>query len=152
MPKISAGILLYRRTHEGLQVFLVHPGGPLWKNKDDGFWGIPKGEAKPDEDLFAAALREFAEEVGFQPAGPFTPLTPTQLRSGKIIHAWACAGDCDPERTRCNTFTMEWPPKSGRQQSFPEVDRAGWFTVADARRKLSESQMRLVDELLGKLG
>ncbi|MEI8196053.1 MAG: NUDIX domain-containing protein [Phycisphaerae bacterium] len=143
----SAGILLFRRRPTGLEVLLVHPGGPLFQNKEAGFWGIPKGLVHAAEELLNAACREFEEEVGFKPTGPFIPLTPVKLKSGKIVHAWACAGDCDPAMIRSNNFTMEWPPKSGRQMEFPEVDRAGWFTVEEARVKMNPAQMGLVEEL-----
>ena len=147
MAQISAGILLFRRRPAGLEVLLVHPGGPLWAKKDAGIWSIPKGLVHADEDLMAAAIREFEEEIGCKPAGPFTPLTPVKLKSGKVVHAWACEGACDPAAVRSNTFTMEWPPHSGRQREFPEIDRAEWFTVAQAREKLSVQMMALVEEL-----
>jgi predicted NUDIX family NTP pyrophosphohydrolase len=150
MPKTCAGILLFRRRPHGLQVLLVHPGGPLWKNKDDGWWSIPKGEVEPGEDLFVAAQREFAEEVGFRPPGPFIALTPAKLKSGKIVHAWAYACDFDPATLRSNRFTMEWPPHSGRQSEFTEVDRAAWFTVEQAKVKTSPGQMEFVLELAEK--
>jgi len=151
MPKTSAGILLFRRRSTGLQVLLVHPGGPLWTRKDEGFWGIPKGEVGTGEDLFVAAQREFAEEVGFKPVGPFISLAPVKLRSGKIVHAWACEADFDPATLKSNSFTMEWPPHSGKQVEFPEVDRAEWFTVEQARVKTSPGQMGLVLELERRL-
>ncbi|MEI8194957.1 MAG: NUDIX domain-containing protein [Phycisphaerae bacterium] len=146
MP-ISSGILLFRRRPTGIEVLLVHPGGPLFKKKDAGFWGIPKGLVHADEDLLIAACREFEEEVGFAPTGPFISLTPVKLKSGKIVHAWACEGDCDPATIKSNNFTMEWPPHSGRQMEFPEVDRAGWFTVEEARVKMNPGQMGLVEEM-----
>ena len=123
----SAGILLYRFRREILEVFLVHPGGPFWKHKDLGSWSIPKGEHTDEEEPLKAALREFKEETGFEPNGDFKALQPVRLKSGKKVSAWAVAGDCDPEMIQSNTFEMEWPPKSGKLQHFPEVDRGGWF-------------------------
>ena len=151
MPKISAGILLFRRRPEGLQVLLVHPGGPFWKNRDKGTWSIPKGEAHPGEDLFECAKRECEEEIGFRRPGPFIPLTPVKLRSGKLVHAWACEADFDPAMLKSNTFTAEWPPHSGKIGTYIEVDRAEWFTVAEARIKMSLAQMGMVEELEKKL-
>ena len=151
MPKISAGLILYRRVEGELQVLLVHPGGPLWQHKDAGWWSIPKGEITESEDALAAARREFAEETGFAVREPFIELTPVQLRSGKIVHAWAFEGDCDPTALRSNNFTLEWPPRSGQRREFPEVDRAGFFTVAQAKEKMSERQFPLVEELRRKL-
>src|ERR1700733_10588544 len=138
MAKQSAGILLYRKTGSSLQVFLVHPGGPFFKNKDAGAWSIPKGEFLDDEDALVAAKREFFEETGQAISnGKFIPLKPVQLKSGKIVHAWAIEGDIDHETITSNLFEMEWPPKSGRMQSFPEIDRAGWFDVDEARIKIN---------------
>ncbi|MBI5683815.1 MAG: NUDIX domain-containing protein [Verrucomicrobia bacterium] len=151
MPKISAGLIMYRRASGGLEVLLVHPGGPLWQHKDAGWWSIPKGEIAEGEDALAAARREFVEETGFVVREPFIELTPVQLRSGKIVHAWAFEGDCDPAALRSNTFTLEWPPRSGKRCEFPEVDRAGFFTAAQAREKMSERQFPLVEELQRKL-
>src|SRR5437868_6461594 len=133
MAQVSAGILLFRRRPIGLEVLLVHPGGPFWKNKDAGVWSIPKGLVHDNEDLLACACREFEEEIGFRPAGPFVPLTPVKLKSGKVVHAWGCEGHIDPATIRSNTFTMEWPPHSGKQAEFPEIDRGEWFTVEQAR-------------------
>jgi len=144
----SSGILLFRRRPTGIQVLLVHPGGPLWKNKDAGIWSIPKGLVHDGEDVLVCACREFEEEIGFKPSGPFIPLTPVKLKSGKVVHAWACEEDCDPAIIKSNTFTMEWPPKSGKQAEFPEIDRGEWFTVEEARVKLSEQMMVLVEELV----
>lgn len=132
---------------EGLEVFLVHPGGPYWINKDDGAWGIPKGEIEESEDALVAAQREFYEETGSVVAGPFTPLAPVKQRGGKWVRAWAARGDLDPSALKSNLFSMEWPPRSGRMQSFPEVDRGAWFTPAQARVKISASQLSLLDEL-----
>jgi len=128
MANNSAGLLMYRHRGGILQVFLVHPGGPYWAKKDLGSWSIPKGEFTPDEDPLEAAKREFEEETGFSASGPFSPLTPIKQPSGKIVQAWAFEGDGDPSAIKSNTFSMEWPPRSGKYQEFPEVDRAGWFT------------------------
>jgi predicted NUDIX family NTP pyrophosphohydrolase len=152
MPRISAGLLMYR-THDGeLQMLLAHPGGPFFTNKDDGAWTIPKGEIEPGEDLLDAAKREFEEETGGIPTGPFIALTPVKQKGGKIVHAWAFKGDCDPSATVSNTFTMEWPPKSGKQVEFPEVDRTDFFDVAAAKRKIKDAQGALIDELEGIVG
>jgi predicted NUDIX family NTP pyrophosphohydrolase len=146
MPRVSAGLLMYRIQDGKLQVLLVHPGGPWFLNKDDGAWTIPKGEIEPGEDLLEAAKREFEEETGITPTGPFFALTPIKQKGGKIVHAWAFQGDCDPSTICSNTFTMEWPPKSGRQIEFPEMDRADFFEVAEAGRKINAAQMALVLE------
>jgi len=146
MAKQSAGLLMYR-TRDCVEVFLVHPGGPFWARKDQGAWSIPKGEVTTEEDPLAASRREFQEETGQDVAGTFTPLEPIRQAGGKIVHAWAVAGDCDPAAIQSNTFTMEWPPRSGRQQNFPEVDRAGWFTLEQAREKILKSQCPLLDQL-----
>ncbi len=147
MTKHSAGLLLYHIREGVLEVFLVHPGGPFWKNKDLGAWSIPKGEIDEGEDPLGAARREFEEETGFRPEGNFLELAPVRQRSGKIVHAWAVEGDCDPRAARSNTFTMEWPPRSGRQQEFPEVDRAGWFAADAAEEKILEGQRGLLEQL-----
>lgn len=149
--RLSAGLMMYRRCAERLEVLLVHPGGPFWVNKDDGAWTIPKGEPLPDEALLDVACREFREETSLVPVGPFVPLSPVRLKSGKWVHAWAFAGDCDPTTLRSNTFEVEWPPRSGRLATFPEVDRAGFFAVAEARRKLHPGQLPLLEELISKL-
>jgi predicted NUDIX family NTP pyrophosphohydrolase len=151
MPRTSAGLLMYRLTQDGTQVLLVHPGGPFWKNKDEGAWSIPKGEAEPGEDLLAVAQREFEEELGFEPTGDFTELAPVKQKGGKIVHAWAFKGDCDPSEINSNTFTMEWPPKSGRQVEFPEIDRAEFFDPETARRKIVSGQVGLLEELVQRL-
>jgi predicted NUDIX family NTP pyrophosphohydrolase len=152
MPKTSAGILLFkRRKDDVLRVFLVHPGGPFFANRDEGAWSVPKGEPGPGEEAFAAARREFEEETGCGLEGTFVPLSPITQRGGKIVLAWALEGDCDAEAVRSNTFALEWPPHSGRVRDFPEVDRAGWFTVDEARKKMNPAQVALVDELVGKL-
>jgi predicted NUDIX family NTP pyrophosphohydrolase len=147
MARHSAGLLLYRRRPGGLEVFLVHPGGPFWAPKDLGAWSIPKGEFSPGEDPLAAARREFQEETGFTAAGEFIPLTSRKQPGGKIIQAWALEGDCDPAGIHSNSFTLEWPPRSGRQQQFPEVDRAAWFSLAAAREKILPGQVGFLEEL-----
>jgi predicted NUDIX family NTP pyrophosphohydrolase len=147
MPKQSAGLLLYRRRAGALEVFLVHPGGPFWARRDDGAWSIPKGEHDADEAPLAAARREFAEETGIAPSGEAIALAPIRQKGGKVVRAFAIEGECDPGAIRSNTFTIEWPPRSGRQQAFPEVDRATWFSLDEARRKLNPAQSALIDEL-----
>ena len=147
MSKQSAGLLLYRRRPGKLEVFLVHPGGPFWAKKDAGAWSIPKGEYGPDEDPLDAARREFNEEIGFSATGPFQPLTPLKQKSGKLIQAFACEGKADPEKLKSNTFTLEWPPHSGKQQKFPEVDRAAWFPLAKAKEKIHPGQKGFLEEL-----
>jgi predicted NUDIX family NTP pyrophosphohydrolase len=147
MKKTSAGLLMYRRTPGGVQVLLAHPGGPYWQAKDEGAWTLPKGEYQAPEEPLDAARREFREETGFEPAAPFLPLGAIVQKSGKQILAWAFEGDCDPGQLRCNTFEMEWPPRSGRRQPFPEIDRVGWFPLAEARRKINPAQAALLDRL-----
>lgn len=148
MRKQSAGVAMFRRRAEGVEVLLVHPGGPFWKNRDDGAWSFPKGEIEDGEDPVTVARRELREETGCEPAGEFHPLGSVKQAGGKVVHLWAVEGDCDASAITSNTFRMEWPPKSGRQQEFPEVDRAAWFTADDARRKLLDGQRPLVDRLL----
>jgi predicted NUDIX family NTP pyrophosphohydrolase len=138
---------MYRRRGGELEVFLVHPGGPFWARRDQGAWSIPKGEYAPGEDPLAAARREFAEETGILADGDAIALSPIRQKGGKLIRAFALEGDCDPSAIESNRFTMEWPPRSGRQQEFPEVDRAGWFTLEAARKKLLDAQVALVEEL-----
>lgn len=145
--KESAGILLYRLTATGPEVFLVHPGGPFWKNRDKGSWTIPKGEFAAPEEPLAAAIREFREETGFTASGPFHPLLPVRQKSGKRVHAWAAIGDLVPALVKSNSFSMEWPPKSGRKLSFPEVDKGNWFPMNLARKKILAAQIPLLDEL-----
>ena len=147
MAKTSAGLLLYRRSGLILEVFLVHPGGPFWARKDEGAWSIPKGEIEPGEDPLARARREFAEETGFAVAGEFRPLAPVRQAGGKVVHAWAVVGDADAAAIRSNRFSMEWPPRSGRSQEFPEIDRAAWFDLETARQKLNPAQRSLIDAL-----
>lgn len=148
MGKESAGLLLYRRRQGKLEVFLVHPGGPFWARKDAGAWSIPKGEHGPDEDPLDAARREFSEETGFTAAGPFQPLTPLKQKSGKLIQAFACESEVAPEDLRSNTFSLEWPPHSGEFKEFPEVDRAAWFPLAEARKKIHPGQAGFLEELM----
>lgn len=147
MAKTSAGLLMYRERDGALEVLLVHPGGPYWRKKDEGAWSIPKGELDPQEDALDAARREFEEETGLRPDGPFLPLTPIRQKGGKTVHAWAFAGDCDPESLRSGTFELEWPPGSGQTREFPEVDRAGFFKIDEAKRKMNPGQMPLLEEL-----
>lgn len=148
MAKKSAGLLLFRETAVGLEVLLVHPGGPLWAKKDDGCWSIPKGEFADDEDPLAAAKREFEEEMGVPPTGDFAPMEPLRQPSGKLVFAWALRSDFDLSGLKSNMFSMEWPPKSGQQQEFPEVDRAAWFGVESARQKILKGQAPFLDQLL----
>jgi predicted NUDIX family NTP pyrophosphohydrolase len=148
MPKKSAGLLMYRRRHGVLEVFLVHPGGPFWQKKDVGAWSIPKGEYTIEEDPLEVAKREFQEETGFKASGEFVALSSRKQASGKIVTAWAFEGDCDASTIKSNTFSMEWPPRSGKREEFPEVDRAGWFSVPDAKVKIIKGQSGFVDELV----
>jgi predicted NUDIX family NTP pyrophosphohydrolase len=138
---------MYRRSGATLEVLLVHPGGPFWTKKDVGAWSIPKGEYEAGEEALAAAAREFQEETGLVVRGPYTPLTPVRQQGGKVVQAWAFEGDCDAESLKSTTFSLEWPRGSGRRQEFPEVDRAGWFSLAEARRKILPAQAALLDEL-----
>jgi predicted NUDIX family NTP pyrophosphohydrolase len=151
MPKQAAGILLFRRGPSGLQVLLAHPGGPLWTRKDDGAWTLPKGQFGDGELPLDAARREFEEEMGSAPVGEFQPLGTLKQPSGKVIHAWAAESDFDVTKVKSNLFEMEWPPKSGRKAEFPEVDRAGWFSIDEARRKILKGQQPFLDRLLALL-
>lgn len=151
MAKQSAGILLYRRNGREIEFLLVHPGGPFWKNKDDGAWTIPKGLVDPGEDPLAAARREFTEETGFAAEGPFLELGSFKQPGGKTVLAWAAEGDADSTALRSNSFTLEWPPKSGRQVEFPEIDRAGRFDRASAERKILKGQKPVIEALLQRL-
>jgi predicted NUDIX family NTP pyrophosphohydrolase len=143
----SAGLLMYRRGCGGIEVLLVHPGGPFWKNKDDGAWTIPKGELAEGEDLLATARREFEEETGFTPRGEFVSLGSIRQKGGKIVHAWAVEGEIDTSAIRSNTFTMEWPPRSGKRAAFPEIDRGEFFDLETARRKMNPAQGVLLERL-----
>ena len=145
--KKSAGLLLFRRTPDGPQVLLVHPGGPFWAKKDLGSWTIPKGEYEDDEEPLEAAKREFEEETSHRPFGTFHPLSSVRQKSGKVVLAWAVEGDFDPARLRSNTFEVEWPPKSGRTRAFPEVDRAAWLDLEEASRRIRPEQRAFLDEL-----
>jgi len=152
MPKNSAGLLMYRSRDGALELFLVHPGGPFWAKKDLGAWSIPKGELAPGEDPLESARREFHEETGCLVDGPFHQLTPVKQAGGKIVHAWAVQGNCDAAQIISNTFSIEWPPHSGKQQEFPEVDRAAWLGIEAAKEKLLKGQLPLIDELQRLLG
>lgn len=151
MSKKSAGILLYRASNKNLEVLLVHPGGPFWKNKDEGAWSIPKGEFDENEKPFDAALREVKEEVGLGLKGDFIELTPVKQKSGKLVYAWALQHDFDPAEIKSNTFEMEWPPRSGKKKEFPEIDQALWFDIETAKEKIIAAQRDLLDELGHKL-
>lgn len=147
MPRSSAGILLFQQSDDGLVVLLAHPGGPFWRNRDDGAWSIPKGELAPGESAEAAARREFAEETGMTPEGNLLPLGAIRQRGGKQVEAFALEGDFDVEALRCNHFEMEWPPRSGTLASFPEIDRMAWFSMPEARRRILSGQVELLDRL-----
>ena len=147
MGKQSAGILLYKGAEEGLEVLLVHPGGPFFRNRDLGWWTVPKGEPMPGEALLKAAKREFEEETGYRPEGKFIALQPVVQKGGKIVQCWAVSGDLDPLTIVCNDFEFEWPPKSGRIKTFPEIDQARWFTLAEAEKYINERQLALLNEL-----
>jgi predicted NUDIX family NTP pyrophosphohydrolase len=147
MPKRSAGLLLYRLTGGEVEVFLVHPGGPYWAKKNEGAWSIPKGEIDEGEDPLAAARREFKEETGVWPEGEAIPLGTVRQPGGKLVTAFAVEGDLDADTIRSNTFTREWPPRSGRMRAFPEVDRAGWFGKEEAERKILKGQRAILDAL-----
>jgi predicted NUDIX family NTP pyrophosphohydrolase len=150
MPNVSAGLLMYHKE-DGLRVLLVHHGGPFWKNKDAGAWTIPKGVPFKNEDLLEAARREFEEETGFKVKGDFLPLQPVKQKAGKVVHAWAVEGHIDPKAIRSNTLDIEWPLRSGRKISVPEVDRAQFFDPATARVKINAAQVALIDELEAKV-
>ena len=147
----SAGLLLFCRMSGDLQILLAHPGGPFWKRKDQGAWTIPKGLITPGEPPLSAARREFAEETGHDPSGDAIPLGRATQPGGKVVHVWAIEGDWDPANLQSNTFEMEWPPRSGRRQSFPEIDRAAWFGVAEARERILKGQALFIDRLLEAL-
>lgn len=150
--RVSAGLLMYRRNGAQIELFLAHPGGPMFVRKDEGHWTIPKGEICPGEQPLAAAMREFEEEVGMKPSGDFIPLGSIQQKGGKIVHAWGFEGDWpEGKEHRCTTFSLEWPPRSGRMQEFPEIDRVCFFAVSEARRKLKPTQHPFIDRLLQSL-
>jgi len=149
--RISAGILLYRLRAGTLEVFLVHPGGPYWTRKDAGAWSIPKGEVEEGADPLGTARREFEEETGSAIHGDFVPLTPLKQPSAKLVYAWAASGDIDASSVKSNTFSMEWPPRSGKRQEFPEVDRGEWFSVAAAKEKITAGQRGFLDQLQAHL-
>lgn len=151
VEKVSAGLLMYRVCDGIFQVLLVHPGGPFWQHKENGAWSIPKGGINKGEDPLAAAKREFTEETGFPSHGPFIPLTAVRQKSGKTVHAWAFLGDCDPARVQSINFEMEWPPYSGQKRKFPEVDRAAFFHLEEAQKKIISAQAAFIQELLRKL-
>ncbi len=151
MEKKSAGILLYRLTNSKLEVLLVHPGGPFWAKKDLHCWSIPKGEFTEEEGPLAAAKREFKEEIGIPLSGNFIELNPIKQKNGKTVFCYACEGDIDPKLIESNTFEIDWPPKSGIKQSFPEIDRGEWFDITIGKLKINESQATLIDELILKL-
>jgi predicted NUDIX family NTP pyrophosphohydrolase len=150
MPKRSAGLMMFRRLNDELEVFLVHPGGPIWAKKDKGAWTVPKGEYEDGEDPLAAAKREFEEETGFTATGEFLDLGEIKQKSGKRVTAWSFEGDCDPASLQSNTCEIEWPPRSGRWLEIPEVDRGCWFSIEEAREYIREEQRPLLDNL-GKL-
>lgn len=148
--KKSAGILLYRKS-KSIEFLLVHPGGPFWKNKDLGAWSIPKGEFSENEEPLAAAIREFEEEVGVKLKGKFIELSPVKQKNGKLVFAWALEGDIDISSIKSNLFEIEWPPKSGKKQMFPEIDKAQWFSFEDAKQKIISAQVSFIEELMLKL-
>jgi predicted NUDIX family NTP pyrophosphohydrolase len=148
IPPTSAGVLLYRLSKSGIEVLIAHPGGPLWACRDEGAWSIPKGVIDPDEDPEGAARRELAEETGHVVEGPLLDLGTVRQKSGKLVHGFAAEGDLDPDTIVCNTFVMEWPPRSGRSIEIPEIDRVAWCTPTEARRLLNPAQVELVDRLL----
>lgn len=152
MSAFSAGLLMYRRPEAGLQVLLAHPGGPFFVSRDEGAWTLPKGAVEPGEEPLQAARREFTEETGFASVPPFLPLGEVRQKSGKRVQAWAFEGDCDPVDLVCSAFELEWPPRTGRFRSFPEIDRLGWFDVAHAHRKIMPAQALLLDRLVALVG
>ena len=147
----SAGILLYRKTNKSLEVFLIHPGEPFWKGKESGAWSIPKGEFTDNENPLSAAMREFEEETGKKVDGNFIELNTIQQKGGKHVYTWALEGDLDADKIVSNTFTQEWPYKSGKLQTFPEVDKAGWFGLEEAKEKINPAQSALINDLVEKL-
>lgn len=151
MAARSAGVLLYRLVDAQVQFLLVHPGGPFWKNKDIGAWTLPKGEPADGEELLTAAQREFFEETGQHISGSFIALDPVKQKGGKVIHAFAVEGDFNPDQLNSNTFEMEWPPRSGKKQVFPEVDKAQWFTLEQARERINTAQVVLLEEVVARI-
>lgn len=147
MPKISAGLAMFRVREGRVEVLLVHPGGPFWKGRDSGAWTIPKGKVEEGEALLETAKREFEEETGFKPRGPFLPLTTIRQKAGKIVHAWAFEGDADPGELRSKVTKMQWPPRSGRWRSYPEVDEAGWFRLEEGRTRINPAQVSFLEEI-----
>ncbi len=152
MAKKSAGLLMYRTQDQGLEVLLVHSGGPYWVNRRWQAWTIPKGEIDPGEDTFEAAKREFLEETGQAPAGDFRPLRPVRQAGGKLVFAWAFEGNFNPARLHSNTFMLEWPPNSGLLKEFPEIDQAAWFSLQEAKKRIIKAQAQFLDELAQVLG
>lgn len=150
--RTSAGLLLFRRVHGSIEVFLAHPGGPFWRRRDRGAWTVPKGMIEPGEEPLEAARREFEEETGIVPAGPFIPLGSIRQKAGKTVHAWAWEGEADPEAIRSNETSIEWPRGSGVVRSYPEVDRCAWFDPEAARTRINHAQAELIDRLLTELG
>lgn len=148
MAKKSAGLLMYRLADQGIEVLLVHSGGPYWVNRQWQAWSIPKGEIDPGEETFAAAQREFQEETGQRPQGQFQALRTVRQSGGKLVFAWAFEGDFDPDTLHSNTFTLEWPPNSGQMREFPEVDQAAWFSLAEAKQRIIKAQSQFLDELV----
>jgi predicted NUDIX family NTP pyrophosphohydrolase len=151
VAKVSAGVLMFRRRAGGIEVLLVHPGGPFFRHRDVGAWSIPKGEVMPGEDLLDGACREFTEETGVVPRGTFIPLTAIRQKGGKVVHAWAVEGDLDPDAVRSNTMRLEFPPRSGKFITVPEVDRAGFFPIDQALLRINPAQSALVRELVAML-
>jgi predicted NUDIX family NTP pyrophosphohydrolase len=147
MAEVSAGLLLFRRSSDVLEIFLAHPGGPFWKNREEGAWTIPKGRVEPGEEPLATAVREFREETGIEPQEPFLDLGSIRQKGGKVVHAWAWEGDADATTIVSNSTSIEWPRKSGRRITFPEVDRCGWFEVGRARELLNPAQAELLVRL-----
>jgi predicted NUDIX family NTP pyrophosphohydrolase len=148
----SAGLLLYRRTSGRLEIFLAHPGGPFWKKRDEGAWTIPKGIVEPGEEPIDAAVREFREETGIEPRGPYHPLGTIRQKAGKVVHAWAWEGDADARQIRSNMAKTEWPRGSGRWITYPEVDRCAWYGVGDAKRLMNQAQAEFVERLASEIG
>jgi len=152
MMKQSAGILLFKKSGNETEFFLVHPGGPFFIKKNEGWWTIPKGELLEDEEPLTAALREFEEETGYRPSGDFILLEPIRQKGGKVVLCWAVEGDLEPASIKSNTFQTEWPPRSGKMKSFPEIDKGSWFNYADACIMINERQKALLDQLITRLG